>query len=99
MESDFISLAVIAIVAALVPLAANRIPNKLVPETVLLLIAGALLGPHALAVVNVTDAVSLLSEMGMAFLSPYVDIISSKVYNKYNIFVKFLVTLHKLHLH
>lgn len=68
MEAEFISLAVIAVVAAVVPLAANRIPNKLVPETVLLLIAGAVLGPHALGVVQVTDSVSLLSDLGMAFL-------------------------------
>ena len=68
MEAEFISLAVIVIVAAVVPLVANRIPNKLVPETVLLLIAGAVLGPYALNVVQVTDAVSLLSELGMAFL-------------------------------
>ena len=68
METEFVSLALIAIVAAVVPLAANRIPNKLVPETVLLLIAGAVLGPHALGVVQVTDAVGLLSDLGMAFL-------------------------------
>ena len=68
METEFISLAVIAVVAALVPLAANRIPNKLVPETVLLLIGGAVLGPYGFGIVSVTDAVSLLSELGMAFL-------------------------------
>ena len=68
MESDFTSLAVIVVVAAVVPLIANRIPFKLVPETVLLLIAGAVFGPYALNVINVTDAVSLLSELGMAFL-------------------------------
>ena len=68
MEAEFISLAVIALVAAIVPLAANRVPNKLIPETVLLLIAGAALGPHALAIVNVTDSVALLSDLGMAFL-------------------------------
>ena len=68
MDTIFISLAIISIVAAVVPLIANRIPNKLVPETVLLLIAGAVLGPYALNVVSTTDAVSLLSELGMAFL-------------------------------
>ena len=68
METEFVTLAVIAVVAAVVPLAANRIPNKLVPETVLLLIAGAVFGPYALGIVNVTDSVSLLSELGMAFL-------------------------------
>ena len=65
---EFISLAVIAAVSALVPLIANRVPRKLVPETVLLLIAGAVLGPHAANVVQVTDSISLLSELGMAFL-------------------------------
>lgn len=39
-EIEFVSLAIIAIISAIVPLAANRIPNKIVPETVLLLIAG-----------------------------------------------------------
>ena len=68
MEMDFISLAVISIVAAIVPLAANRVPRKIIPETVLLLIAGAVLGPHALNVVQITDPVNLLSELGMAFL-------------------------------
>ena len=68
MEVEFISLAVIVIVAAAVPLIANRIPKKLIPETVLLLIAGAVFGPHALGVVQVTDSVSLLSDLGMAFL-------------------------------
>ena len=68
METEFISLAIIAIVATVVPLVANRIPNKLVPETVLLLIAGAVFGPHALGYVHLTDAINLLSELGMAFL-------------------------------
>ena len=68
MDTVFISLALIAIVSAAVPLAANRIPNKLVPETVLLLIAGAVLGPHALGAIQISDAVNLLSELGMAFL-------------------------------
>ena len=68
MEREFISLAVIAVVAAVVPLVANRIPNKLVPEAVLLLIAGAVLGPYALNIVGVTDSVHLLSDLGMAFL-------------------------------
>ena len=68
METEFTSLAIIAIVATVVPLVANRIPNKLVPETVLLLVAGAAFGPHALGYVHLTDAISLLSELGMAFL-------------------------------
>lgn len=68
MEVDFISLAIICIVAAVAPVIANLVPNKLVPETVLLLVAGAVLGPHGTAVVQVTPEISLLSELGMAFL-------------------------------
>ena len=46
MTADLVSLAVIALVGAACPIAARLIPGKLVPETVFLLIAGALLGPH-----------------------------------------------------
>ena len=68
MEAEFISLAVIAIIAAVVPLAANRVPKKLIPETVLLLVAGAVVGPHLLGIVQMSDAIGLLSDLGMAFL-------------------------------
>ena len=68
MEAEFISLAVIAIIAAVVPLAANRVPKKLIPETVLLLVAGTVVGPHLLGIVQVSDAIGLLSDLGMAFL-------------------------------
>ena len=46
MTVDLVSLAIIALVAAACPIVAKLIPNKLVPETVFLLIAGALLGPN-----------------------------------------------------
>ena len=50
MTSTFISLTIIALVAAVVPLIAKLIPKQLVPEPVLLIGAGAALGPHALDV-------------------------------------------------
>ena len=68
MPVDLISLAVIALVAALSPLVAQAIPGKLVPETVFLLIAGALLGPNLLGAIELTDSVGLLSDLGLAFL-------------------------------
>ena len=68
MEAALISLAVFAIVSAVVPIIANAIPGKLIPEAVLLLAAGAALGPYGFAVVDVTEPVRLLSELGMAFL-------------------------------
>lgn len=68
MPVDLISLAFIALVAAASPLIARLIPNKLVPETVFLLIAGSLLGPHFAGVISLTDSVELLSDLGLAFL-------------------------------
>ena len=68
MTVDLISLAFIALVAAACPIAAKLIPGKLIPETVFLLIAGALLGPHLAGVVELTDSVGLLSDLGLAFL-------------------------------
>lgn len=68
MTVDLISLAIIALVAAACPIVAKLIPNKLVPETVFLLIAGALLGPHLAGAIVLTDSVGLLSDLGLAFL-------------------------------
>ena len=68
MVVDFISLAVIVVVAALCPIIASLIPNKLIPESVFLLIAGAVLGPNLLGVIKTTDVVNFLSELGLAYL-------------------------------
>lgn len=68
MTVDLISLAIIALVAAACPIVAKLIPNKLVPETVFLLIAGALLGPHLAGAIVLTDSVGLQSDLGLAFL-------------------------------
>ena len=68
MTVDLVSLAIIALVAAACPIVAKLIPNKLVPETVFLLIAGALLGPNMTGAIVLTDAVGLLSDLGLAFL-------------------------------
>ena len=56
MTVDLVSLAIIALVAAACPIVAKLIPNKLVPETVFLLIAGALLGPNMTGAIVLTDA-------------------------------------------
>ena len=68
MPVDFISLAVIALVAAICPLIAQSIPGKPIPETVFLLLAGALFGPYLLGTIHLTDSVGLLSDLGLAFL-------------------------------
>ena len=68
MTHDFISLAIIALVAALAPIVANLIPRKPVPETVLLLVGGAVLGPSMVNVIWLDESVQLLSELGCAML-------------------------------
>lgn len=64
----FVSLAIIALVAFASPFIASAIPGKPVPETVFLLVFGAVLGPHMLGVIHVDTEVSLVSELGLAFL-------------------------------
>lgn len=68
MTIDLISLAVIAAIAVAAPAIAQAIPNKLIPETVFLLIAGALFGPHMAGVIQLSDSVDFMSELGLAFL-------------------------------
>lgn len=68
MTHDFISLAIIALVAAAAPFIANLIPKKPVPETVLLLAGGAVLGPHLVNVIWLDESVSLLSDLGCGML-------------------------------
>ena len=62
MTHDFVSLAIIALVAAAAPIIANLIPKKPIPETVLLLIGGALLGPGMANVIWTDESVMLLSD-------------------------------------
>lgn len=68
MTADFISLAIVAIVAFACPMIASSIPGRPVPETVLLLVAGMVLGPHVLDKIWMTDSLSLVSDLGLAFL-------------------------------
>ncbi|WP_294440397.1 cation:proton antiporter [uncultured Slackia sp.] len=68
MTHDFISLAIIAAIAALAPLIANLIPKKPVPETVLLLLGGAILGPHLVNVIWLDESAELLSDLGCGML-------------------------------
>lgn len=68
MTVNFISLAVIAFIAAIVPIAARAVPGRIVPETVFLLAAGAIAGPYVLGFVAVDETISFISDLGLAFL-------------------------------
>lgn len=68
MTHDFISLAIIAAIAAVCPVIAQAIPRRPIPETVFLIVAGAVLGPNLVGVIWLTEPIELLSELGLAFL-------------------------------
>ena len=68
MESSFISLFWIALCGVIAPLMAGMIPRKLVPEVVILLIAGMVIGPFGLGLAQTDDAIGLLRELGLAML-------------------------------
>lgn len=68
MTADLLSLTIAMLIAVLSPIIAKIIPGNVVPQTVLLLVAGSILGPHVLGVITLSPAVELLSELGLAFL-------------------------------
>ena len=69
MVSQLFSLSVTMLVAALAPFAASLVPGRAIPEVVFLVFAGALLGPYGADVIRTSGgALSLVSELGMAFL-------------------------------
>lgn len=68
MTGDLVSLAFILLIAFVSPIVAQAIPGKPIPETVFLLIAGALLGPYLAGLIKVSHSIELLSELGLGFL-------------------------------
>ena len=68
MATDFISLFAAALIAAPSPIIARVVPRGLVPETVILLLAGALLGPYMAGIIQTTDSIEMLADLGLAFL-------------------------------
>jgi Kef-type K+ transport system membrane component KefB len=67
-ESSFVSLLWIASCAVLAPLIAGLVPRKLVPEVVILLIAGIVIGPFGLRLAETDDAIGILRELGLGML-------------------------------
>lgn len=68
MTYDLVSLSIIMMIAVTCPIITQLIPGKPMPQTVLLLVFGAIFGPFILDKIWVTKAVELLSEPGLAFL-------------------------------
>lgn len=68
MTYDLVSLSIIMMIAVTCPIITQLIPGKPMPQTVLLLVFGAIFGPFILDKIWVTKAVEPLSELGLAFL-------------------------------
>lgn len=68
MTYDLVSLSIIMMIAVARPIITQLIPGKPMPQTVLLLVFGAIFGPFILDKIWVNKAVELLSELGLAFL-------------------------------
>ena len=66
--SSFVSLLWIAVCAVIAPLLAGLVPRRLVPEVVILLVAGVLIGPFGLGLAVTDDAIGLLRELGLGML-------------------------------
>jgi Kef-type K+ transport system membrane component KefB len=66
--STAVSLFWIAVCAVAAPLIAGLVPRKLLPEVVLLLGFGVLIGPHGIQLATATEGVEVLSDLGLAML-------------------------------
>ena len=58
----------IVLAAAVAPLIAAAVPRRLVPEVVLLLVAGIIIGPFGLDIAEVTPEIDMLQELGLGLL-------------------------------
>ena len=61
------TLFVVALVAALAPLVVALLPGPRIPQVVIFLVGGVLIGPHGLGLAN-TASITLLSNIGLGFL-------------------------------
>lgn len=66
--TEFVSLFVIVMLALIAPFISHLIPRSLLPEVVISVAGGMVLGPHVLGWIEVSHSIELLSELGLAFL-------------------------------
>lgn len=58
----------ITVVAALAPFLAGLVPRRLVPEVVLLLVGGTIIGPYVLGLAAEDEAIEMLEQLGLGLL-------------------------------
>ena len=67
MTADYISLLAIVAAAVICPIIAQIVPRKIVPEVVLLLLAGAIFGPHMVGTIQDDQTIQFMAKLGLAF--------------------------------
>ena len=67
LNQGLVDLVAVALVAALAPLVVAVLPGPRVPQVVILLLGGVLIGPHVLGVAE-TSNIQLLANIGLGFL-------------------------------
>src|SRR5215469_16773576 len=67
LNQGLVDLVAVALVAALAPIVVAVLPGPRVPQVVILLIGGVLIGPHVLGVAE-TSNIQLLANIGLGFL-------------------------------
>lgn len=67
-ELSFTGLLIVALAAFAAPLIVDLTPGPTVPSIVVELLAGILVGPHVLGLVDVDEAIEVLSQIGLVFL-------------------------------
>lgn len=68
METTALALFWIALSAVVAPLLAGLVPGRLVPEVVLLVVLGVVIGPHVLGLASLGGGAEVLRELGLAML-------------------------------
>ncbi|HEX5090009.1 MAG TPA: cation:proton antiporter [Nocardioides sp.] len=58
----------ISLVAVVAPLVSGAVPRRLVPEVVLLLVLGVVIGPFGIGLAEPDEAIDMLSDLGLAML-------------------------------
>jgi Kef-type K+ transport system membrane component KefB len=61
------TLLAVALIAAIAPVLVDNLPGPRIPQVVVLIVAGVLIGPHGLGLAD-TTSITLLSDIGLAFL-------------------------------
>ncbi|AOZ73152.1 hypothetical protein BK816_07480 [Boudabousia tangfeifanii] len=68
MSHVFVSLLAIVAVSTIAPVISYLVPKNLMPESVLLVIGGIIIGPEVLNIAHTGNEIELLRELGLSFL-------------------------------